>query len=317
MKNPDALKFSTAIPPASTQPGTPLPTPTVCPQQYAFLCVVDLEASINSSSFTHEVTEFPLLLLSTASPSLPLISEFHTFIRPTRNKSASDHKRSPQQVLDSFPNFPEARTDLLAFLNLHGVTSSNALAITCGDWDFRSMLPAEQAFHGIPPLPLFENWCNIKHAFTSFTGKKADSMVRMLNVTGQELVGTHHSGIDDARNIANIARWLAQRGCVFKITSDGSVDESEEAVQHQQNLRREKEQVKKVAEAARMARLEAGAMPPQEMFKTEEFAEWDDDGVPTRLADGTPMSKSAVNKRRKMWKAQKVLHEKYLAWRES
>lgn len=142
-------------------------------------------------------------------------------------------------------------------------------------------------------------------------------MVRMLNVTGQELVGTHHSGIDDSRNIANIARCLAGRGCVFKVTSDGAVDESEEAVRYREALRGRKEEMKQAAEVARVARLEAGAMPPEGMFKTEEFGEWDDDGVPTHLADGTLMSKSAVNKKRKVWKVQKVAHEKHLAWRET
>jgi hypothetical protein len=62
--------------------------------------------------------------------------------------------------------------------------------------------PAEQSFYCIDRVALFKNWCNIKHTFKSFKGKKADSMVRMLNVMGQELIGTHHSGIDDARNLA-------------------------------------------------------------------------------------------------------------------
>ena len=34
---------------------------------------------------------------------------------------------------------------------------------------------------------------------------KGFSMATMLNDLGLELIGTHHSGIDDARNIARIA----------------------------------------------------------------------------------------------------------------
>ncbi|KAH8645880.1 ribonuclease H-like domain-containing protein [Tricladium varicosporioides] len=285
-------------------------------QCYAFLSIVDFEASINEADGTHEMTEFPLVLLSTATPSLDVVDEFHTFVRPQRNENWRNDKGIPQSRFDESPAFPEVWQDLLKFLDQHGATESNTLAVTCGDWDFRAMLPAEQSFHGIDRLPLFENWCNIKHAFKSFTGKKADSMVRMLNVVGQELIGTHHSGIDDARNIAGIARWLLQQGYVFKITSDGSVDE--QALQHQQILKREKAEVNQAVEAARIAKLSAGATSPKEMFLNDSsFSVWDGDGIPTHLADGMPMSKSAINKRKKMWKAQQLLHEKYLVWRQT
>ncbi|KUJ21274.1 uncharacterized protein LY89DRAFT_681843 [Mollisia scopiformis] len=294
-------------------------TPNVREQRYDFLAIVDFEASINESDGTREITEFPLVLLSTATPSLNIIDEFHNFVRPQRN-SGMKHRHlkdfPPQELLDESPTFSEAWQSLLAFLEQHGATASNTLAITCGDWDFRAMLPAEQSFYNIARLPLFEKWCNIKHAFRSFTGKKADSMVRMLNVIGQELIGTHHSGIDDARNIASIARWLHEQGCVFKITSDGSVDE--EDLQRQAMLQREKEELKQAAEETRITKLSGGAVKPEEMFRNDSnFSGWDDDGIPTHRADGTPLSKSAVNKRKKMWKAQQGLHEKYLAWRES
>ncbi len=302
----------------SNQQSSSNSTPDVREQRYTYLCIVDFEASINESDGTHEMTEFPLVLLSTATPSLNAVDEFHTFIRPQRNGTArwTSHKDIPQRVFDESPTFPEAWQNLLKFLDHHGVTESNTLAITCGDWDFRAMLPAEQFFHRVEHLALFEKWCNIKKAFTSFTGKRADSMVRMLNVSGLELVGTHHSGIDDARNIASIARWLFQQEHVFKITSDGLVDE--QAVQHQQKLQREKAEANRAMEAARMEKLAAGATPPQEMFRNDSsFSAWDEDGIPTRLADGMPVSKSSNNKRKKMWKAQQALHEKYLAWQQS
>ncbi|KAE8454250.1 hypothetical protein EG329_005175 [Mollisiaceae sp. DMI_Dod_QoI] len=291
-------------------------TPDIREQRFAFLCIVDFEASMNEPNGTHEMTELPLVLLSTATPTLDVIDEFHTFVRPQRNTNWRNHQGIPQRVFNESPTFPEAWQKLLTFLDRYGATESNTLAITCGDWDFRAMLPAEQSFHSIDRLPLFENWCNIKHAFKLFTGKRANSMVRMLNVIGQELIGTHHSGIDDARNIANIARWLSQQGYVFKITSDGSVDEQD--LQRQQVLQREKAEVNQAVEATRVARLSAGQTPPQEMFRNDSsFSMWDDDGIPTRLADGTPVSKSAINKRKKMWKAQQSLHEKYLDWRQS
>ncbi|CAG8974910.1 hypothetical protein HYALB_00006694 [Hymenoscyphus albidus] len=287
-------------------------------QRYEYLCIVDFEASISKtqSGCSQEMIEFPLVLISTTNTSLEVIDEFHTFIQPRRNLPGKNRQEIPQRVLDESPIFPEAWEMLLLFLERHKATESNTLAITCGDWDFRTMLPTEQTFYGISGLPLFERWCNIKHAFKAFTGKKADSMVRMLNVIGQELIGTHHSGIDDARNIASIVRWLYQQRHAFRVTSDGSIDE--QALQHQQVLQLEKAEWKRATEEARIAKLSVGATPPQEMFQSDlYFSAWDDEGIPTHLADGTPLSKSAISKRKKLWRVQKSLHEKYLAWQDS
>jgi inhibitor of KinA sporulation pathway (predicted exonuclease) len=107
-------------------------TPNVREQRYAFLCVVDFEASINESDGTHEVTESPLVLLSTATPSLDVVDEFHTFVRPQRNANWRDHKGIPQRVFDESPTFPEAWQNLLTFLDRYGATESNTLAITVG-----------------------------------------------------------------------------------------------------------------------------------------------------------------------------------------
>lgn len=78
------------------------------------------------------------------------------------------------------------------------------------------------------------------------------------------------------------------------------------------------ERQKEAMEAARIAKLSPGARPPQDMFRNDSsHLAWDDDGMPTRLADGTPMSRSAINKRKKMWRAEQLLHEKYLALRKT
>lgn len=141
-------------------------------------------------------------------------------------------------------------------------------------------------------------------------------MLRMLNLTNQELEGIHHSGIDDSRNIAKIANWLYQKGYVFKVTSDGFLDEQD--LERKDMLRREKEMAKQAIEEERIKKLCAGEMKPRDMFRDEKrYSKWDEDGIPTHGVDGKALSKSAVNKRKKMWKAQQVLHEKYLAWKQS
>ncbi|TAQ90993.1 hypothetical protein B7494_g725 [Chlorociboria aeruginascens] len=59
------------------------------------------------------------------------------------------------------------------------------------------------------------------------------------------------------------------------------------------------------------ASVEKAKVQPQDMFKTDEFSEWDENGVPTKLKGGADVPKSRRKKLEKDWKAQKVAHEKW------
>jgi cysteinyl-tRNA synthetase len=61
------------------------------------------------------------------------------------------------------------------------------------------------------------------------------------------------------------------------------------------------------AEAKRLERLEKGRVAPTEMFKsnTEEYSEWDEQGLPTKDKEGAELPKSRVKKLQKEWAAQK------------
>jgi cysteinyl-tRNA synthetase len=50
-----------------------------------------------------------------------------------------------------------------------------------------------------------------------------------------------------------------------------------------------------------------------DMFRTEEFSEWDADGIPLKDADGKEVAKSRRKKLVKEWEKQKALHEKWVA----
>ncbi|RFU34002.1 hypothetical protein B7463_g2339, partial [Scytalidium lignicola] len=70
---------------------------------------------------------------------------------------------------------------------------------------------------------------------------------------------------------------------------------------------------RRLAEEAMKKEVAAGKarVPPQDMFKTDEFVEWDANGVPTKLKNGDELPKSRRKKLEKEWKAQKVVHEKW------
>lgn len=65
------------------------------------------------------------------------------------------------------------------------------------------------ARHGIAfPVELEREHLNLKTAFAAWQGVRRCGMARALEHLGLPLEGTHHRGIDDARNIAAIAQLL-------------------------------------------------------------------------------------------------------------
>lgn len=71
---------------------------------------------------------------------------------------------------------------------------------------------------------------------------------------------------------------------------------------------------KREAEEAEKKRLqdEKAKLSHLQMFKTEEYAEWDADGIPTKDAKGEEVTKSKRKKLVKDWERQKKLHEDWL-----
>ncbi|KAK6434530.1 cysteinyl-tRNA synthetase, partial [Oleoguttula sp. CCFEE 5521] len=78
----------------------------------------------------------------------------------------------------------------------------------------------------------------------------------------------------------------------------------------------EKANVKATAKAAKekedQEKLEKGKLSPLEMFRTDEYSEWDAEGMPTKDKEGKEVAKSASKKLRKRWEVQKKAHEAWL-----
>lgn len=84
-----------------------------------------------------------------------------------------------------------------------------------------------------------------------------------------------------------------------------------EARQRQAELLSQKHSQREEKEQKTRERVEKGKISHVEMFKTEEFSAWDEDGLPTRDASGNVVTKSRGKKLKKDWERQKKLHE---AW---
>lgn len=71
----------------------------------------------------------------------------------------------------------------------------------------------------------------------------------------------------------------------------------------------------------RIAVLEKGRVPPQELFKPpnvpeDTYGSWDENGIPLTDAEGKELSKSAGKKVQKEWTLQKKRHEEFLEWQK-
>jgi cysteinyl-tRNA synthetase len=71
-------------------------------------------------------------------------------------------------------------------------------------------------------------------------------------------------------------------------------------------LKREREEAEKRAKLAEQAKIS-----PKDMFRTEEYSAWDDEGLPTKDAKGEEVTKGKSKKLKKEWEKQKRLFEEY------
>lgn len=83
--------------------------------------------------------------------------------------------------------------------------------------------------------------------------------------------------------------------------------------------RHEREERERQKHAAKLERdIEAGAkadkgrLSQQDMFRTEEYSEWDQEGLPLKDKEGVELTKSRTKKLKKDWERQKKLHEAWI-----
>lgn len=171
-----------------------------------------------------EIIEFPSVLVRLEP--FGVVDEFASFVRPHHHRTLTGFCRQltsiTQADIDDAPLFPEVFAAHGRWLTDHGLTPEDAVFVTCGDWDLGTMLPIQLAAC-VPPItevpPLYMRWLNIKRAFAEVQGGRPGGMTMMLRLLDLPLVGTHHRGLDDCRNIARILEALLQRGLSVRPTN--------------------------------------------------------------------------------------------------
>lgn len=214
--------------------------PYIAPQPFDAYVVLDFEATCEADRRISdaEVIEFPMVLIDarTATP----VAEFQRYVRPVKNpvlsRFCTELTGITQDMVSRCDPFPVVYCEALQFLAEAGLGDAPPMrsycVVTCGDWDLKTMLPAQMRVSGQQGTPLsFQRWCNLKKRMSqlgfgngSGCGGGAapplgpSGMPDMLQMLGLPLQGRQHSGIDDCRNLAAALCTLLRRGLVIDVT---------------------------------------------------------------------------------------------------
>ena len=177
--------------------------------------IVDLEATCwekNQTPNRMEIIEIGAVSVESSSDSPS--SEFAKFIKPVTEPILSGFCKNltsiSQDEIDQADYFYQV---FPAFLDWIG--DETFTICSWGNYDMNQFRVDCQR-HKIPFPETFLNHINLKTGFAEVMNVKSCGMAKALKILGFELAGTHHRGIDDARNIAKIARVILPK--IEKVT---------------------------------------------------------------------------------------------------
>jgi len=185
--------------------------------EWDLFIVLDFEATCEqnkANQYPQEIIEFPSVVVN--ARTLEVCARIQLYVRPVR-RAVSNFCTSltgiTQETVDKAETFPTVFEQYIQWLS--EVTENHTKKfcfVTCGDWDLKTMLPAQLKLCNLQAPEYFSRWINIKETYQQETGKRAEGMVGMLTNLGIELEGRHHSGIDDCQNISSILIRLLESG---------------------------------------------------------------------------------------------------------
>jgi ERI1 exoribonuclease 3 len=193
-----------------------------------YYCVLDFEANCteDGNRSVNEIIEFPCIILKQEIVNLTEVARFESFVKPRDNPIITPFCTNlttiKQTDVDNAPQFDVVFKNVCKWISqveeLESVTfnNNNFVFVTCGNWDLNKMLSTDLKRWNITSVrQIFKTFINIKAIYAKLHTFKPHGMMQMLNRSGIEHVGTHHRGIDDCVNIAQILRLCILKGYVF------------------------------------------------------------------------------------------------------
>lgn len=162
------------------------------------IIIVDLEATCSENrDIENEIIEIGAVKIQNNE----IVSTFNSFVKPIINPILTNFCKEltsiKQEDVDSAEKFPKVLSDFKSWIG-----TDDFILMSWGFYD-KNQFIKDCNLHR-----LSSNWIkehkNIKLMFSDMTGHKPCGMEKALNILHMPLVGTHHRGIDDAKNIAEI-----------------------------------------------------------------------------------------------------------------
>ncbi|WP_339750111.1 3'-5' exonuclease [uncultured Rubinisphaera sp.] len=171
--------------------------------------VIDLEATCcDDNSFPrNEMETIEIGAVMVCSRTFLPIEEFQSFVSPIRHPILTDFCREltgiTQLQVENAPPFEPVIKKLSDWAH----TFPDFTFCSWGNYD-HSQLRSDCEYHEFE-FPLGEKHINLKEQFALTRGHRKKSGVQAaLRSVGLQFIGSHHRGIDDARNIARLLPYI-------------------------------------------------------------------------------------------------------------
>jgi 3'-5' exoribonuclease 1 len=175
------------------------------------LLVCDLEATCDAGGriprHETEIIEIGCVLVDEAT--LSPVDEWWTFVKPVKHpvtRFCTELTSIRPEDIAQAPRFREAIAACARWLD-----GRRPLFCCWGDYDW-DQLAREAKRNGNLTLPFGSKHLNLKKKFSATIGDAHRyGMAEALRKVGLPLEGTHHRGIDDARNMVRLLPWVLGR----------------------------------------------------------------------------------------------------------
>ena len=174
-----------------------------------YYLIVDLEATCcdegSINPYQMEIIEIGAVMVDASTKEL--VSEFETFVKPLRTPELTPFCTKltsiTQEDVNNAPTFPEAVKNFKIWL----YQFYDFVFCSWGDYDKKQL--QQDCFHHNIAMPITAQHINIKKEFSKKQGmSKKLGMAEALKHVNLELIGTHHRGIDDVRNMARLIPYI-------------------------------------------------------------------------------------------------------------
>ncbi|KAI1415325.1 tRNA synthetases class I (C) catalytic domain-containing protein [Hypoxylon sp. FL1857] len=147
-----------------------------------------------------------------------------------------------------------------------------------------------------------------------------DELRRLAPTTSPETKKSILALSDRVRNydLSNLGVYLDDRtdqpSLIKFVPAAELIAAREEKAAREAEKARAKEEARRAREKAEEEKWAKAKLAPEDMFKGDErYGEWDAEGIPTKMKDGSEVPKSQLKKLKKDWERQKKAHSEYQA----